>query len=87
MHLKLSVVDNALHFESTHYFLEVKGRHLRIPQLLCPGKTTVIQKAIDENRFSFSLEVVHGLLGKTYWQYGVFQESDEQVRDSLDSIR
>jgi hypothetical protein len=77
MDLTLSEESGALHFHSTDYFCRVLGKKLRIPGLFTPGKTHVIQEAIDEINFRFTLKIVHPFFGKTFFQTGIFHEVSE----------
>ena len=74
MHLKVSEENGALCFRSTEFFWQLGRLRLRIPDIISPGKTTVCQEALSEHRFRFKLEVVHPIVGKLYWQMGVFNE-------------
>lgn len=79
MQLALREQEGALVFESTRFFLQVGKFRFSIPNLLTPGRTTVMQKALDSERFQFSLDVVHPLLGRVFYQLGTFQQEPEIV--------
>ncbi|MFL0797254.1 MAG: DUF4166 domain-containing protein [Cellvibrionaceae bacterium] len=74
MHLKIFEKNSALYFESTRFFWQFKNVRVYIPDILTPGKTTVWQAAVSEYKFRFSLKVIHPLLGKVFWQTGIFDD-------------
>ncbi len=74
MHLKIFEENTALVFESTGFFWQFKGLKVAIPNILTPGKTRVWQEAISDSQFHFNLRVIHPLLGKVFWQTGVFND-------------
>ena len=73
MYLSVSEIDRAIVFECTRYFWQVGRFRISIPQLLTPGKTIVKQRALRNKKFEFSLDVHHRLLGKVFYQVGVFK--------------
>ena len=73
MALKVYEKDRTLFFESENFFWELGNLKLRIPDWLTPGKTIVSQKAIDDELFEFKLEVRHSVLGRVFYQVGVFK--------------
>lgn len=75
MQLRLFEQDGALHFESTRFFCQIGKYKVTLPDWLTPGKTVVVQRAIDDAKFQFSLDVRHELLGQVYRQVGIFQAS------------
>lgn len=79
MQLTLREQEGALLFESSRFFLQLGKFRVSIPDLLTPGTTTVMQKALDSERFQFSLDVVHPLLGRVFYQLGTFQQEPESV--------
>ncbi len=56
------------------FFCNVLGFKVPIPHWLTPGKTVVVQTALDNERFRFDLDVEHPLLGIMFEQSGVFRE-------------
>ena len=77
MYLALSTCQGAVEFRSRGYFWQLGKRRFPLPRLLTPGNTTVTQKALDDGRFEFTLDVDHPLLGKICRQHGVFQQSGD----------
>lgn len=76
MHLKLYEKYGALCFESTNFFWQAGDFRISIPDVLTPGRTVVIQKALDDKIFQFSLDVRHKFLGRVFYQVGTFQQSN-----------
>jgi hypothetical protein len=74
MYLSVSVVDRAIVFRSSGYFWRLGKMKITLPDFLSPGNTTVMQKAFDDGRFQFTLDVDHPLLGKVCQQRGIFSE-------------
>jgi hypothetical protein len=77
MKLKVYEKDSALYFESTHFFWQLGNFTVLIPDILSPGKTLVVQEALNDNQFRFRLEVTHSLLGKMFKQVGIFEQAAE----------
>jgi len=75
MYLAISVLDRAIVFQSDRYFWQIGKTRITLPGLLSPGTTTVMQKAFDDGRFQFTLDVDHSLLGKVCQQRGIFAET------------
>ena len=72
MRLTVSEKNGMLVFTSRCYEFALGGWRLRIPALLTPGVTTVVHEQLHDDRFRFSLSVVHPLFGVTIFQDGVF---------------
>lgn len=72
MRLRLSELNGKLVFTSIAYEIAIRGRTVRIPSLLTPGKTTVTHEQLTGDRFRFTLSVDHPLLGRTIYQDGEF---------------
>lgn len=75
MQLKLYERDSALYFESTRFFCQFANTRIPIPDWLTPGKTIVVQQAIDDTWFRFSLDVRHKFLGQVFYQQGEFRQA------------
>ncbi len=74
MYLRITEDDGAIAFESTGFFCQLNGVKIQLPDWISPGRTTVKQTALDHESFRFDLEVEHPLLGRMFWQTGVFKE-------------
>lgn len=79
MALDVRVEGEALVFESRFYFLATarRGRRLRIPVLLTPGRCRVTHAPAGPGRFRFTLTMTHPLLGETSSQDGIFTDPAE----------
>ena len=75
MVLDISVDGPALVFTSRAFFLAVGRWRLPIPALLTPGRCRVEHRAIDADRFRFTLTMTHKLWGTTFRQTGLFAGS------------
>jgi hypothetical protein len=80
MLLDVSVDDGALVFTSRRFFLSVGSWRLPIPAMLTPGTCRVEHRAIDAQRFTFSLTMIHPLWGTTFRQNGIFNDREEATR-------
>lgn len=79
MFLYVSAEDEALHFKSTRYFCKLFGCYVPLPHWLCPGQTHVIHKDLGSGQFRFTISMDHSLLGRTFYQTGIF--NDEVNKD------
>ena len=70
--LRLEAEARALMFRSDHYFLQLGGFRLRLPDWLAPGALTIGHVDLDGTRFAFTLDLVHPLLGELMHQRAVF---------------
>ncbi len=73
MELKVYEKDHAIFFESEKFFWKFKNIAINVPNWFSPGKTVVSQKALDDHRFEFRLDVEHPILGKVFKQVGIFE--------------
>ena len=73
MALDAFVLDGALVFQSRRYSIEIFGKiRLPIPALLAPGQCRVTHEGLSPEFFRFTLEMRHGLWGRTFYQRGIF---------------
>jgi hypothetical protein len=68
MRLAVTVEDQALHFRSTAYFLELRGVRVPLPLWLTPGAAHVIHTDQGGGVFRFTLRFVHPLAGETFFR-------------------
>jgi hypothetical protein len=80
MTLQVRSSDRALIFESTSYFIEFGRLRLTLPRWLSPGALTVTHAEIDENRFAFTLDIIHPWLGSVIHQRAEFSEAGDGSR-------
>jgi len=75
MALTLHVEERAIVIRSAGYFWRVRGRRLKIPDWMTPGRMTVIHREERAGRFSFTLIVTHALFGVTIQQVAFFRDA------------
>jgi len=74
MELSLQVQNGELHFHSRRYFWELFSKRWSLPHHLTPGKTWLVHRNIDQQRFAIYIEIKHPWWGITFIQEGVFTE-------------
>jgi len=77
MRLRLFERDGALHFASTGYCIEVGRWRLPIPHSLTPGDAHVVHSDEGDGWFRFTLSFHHRLFGETFFQEGLFHQTEE----------
>ena len=75
MALRIAASDTALTFESDHYFFKLGRLRLTLPRWLSPGHLTVGHHEIAADRFAFTLDLVHPLLGQLIHQRADFRDA------------
>jgi hypothetical protein len=73
--LTLNVVDEALVFRSRDYFVDWFGLRLWLPAWLTPGAISATHAECADDRFSFTLDVVHPRFGLLIRQMALFREA------------
>jgi hypothetical protein len=74
MALAVSVRDGALHFTSTHFFIDIGSARVRLPHIASPGTLTVVHREEGGGTFSFRLTLEHAILGRLIHQLACFRE-------------
>ncbi|MDF7774912.1 DUF4166 domain-containing protein [Sphingomonas sp. AOB5] len=74
--LTLDAADGTLLFLGDHYFLRLGGLRLRVPDWLAPGRLVVGHVELGEDRFAFTLDLVHPWFGELIHQIAVFADCD-----------
>src|SRR5215467_8599364 len=59
MTLAVEAREGALIFRSRDYFVDLPGLRLNLPRWLCPGALTVTHAELPDNKFSFTLQIIH----------------------------
>lgn len=77
MRLRLFERDGAIHFASTGYGLDVGRWRLPKPRLLTPGDAHVVHSDEGNGWFRFTMSFRHWLFGETYFQQGLFHQTEE----------
>ncbi len=75
MKLKVFVEEGDLHFKSYRYF----WLGLPLPHLITPGQTHVVHADRGDGSFTFTISMVHPLLGETFYQSGVFHREGDAL--------
>jgi hypothetical protein len=73
--LTLHVVDEALVFRSQNYFVDWLGVRIWLPAWLTPGSLSATHAECADDRFSFTLDVVHPRFGLLIRQMALFREA------------
>jgi Domain of unknown function (DUF4166) len=73
--LTLHVVDDALVFRSRDYFVEQFGVRIWLPAWMTPGSLSATHAECADDRFSFTLDVVHPRFGLLIRQMALFKET------------
>jgi hypothetical protein len=72
--LTLRVENEALYFDSDHYFWRLGPLRLRLPRWLTPGQLSIGHIDCDHGWFAFTLALDHPLFGALVHQCGMFTE-------------
>jgi len=76
MRLRLFERDGAIHFASIGYCIELGRWRLPLPHLLTPGDAHVVHRDEGNGWFRFTLSFRHRLFGETYFQEGLFHQTE-----------
>ena len=74
MTLKVYVREGVLIFRSQDYFFQLLGRRVILPKWLCPGALSVTHAELPDQKFSFTLQIIHPRLGLLVRQMAIFRE-------------
>ncbi len=77
MGLTINVVNAVLVFRSANYFVQLGKWRIPLPSWVTPGMITVGHEELGNNRFLFTLEVVHPRFGLLVRQSAAFRESHQ----------
>ena len=75
MALRICVADQALHFHSTGYSLQIGRLRLSLPEWLTPGDLTVTHSDLGDAKFRFTLDLIHPRFGRLIHQSARFTEA------------
>ena len=75
MALTIHAEEGALIFRAAHYFFQIGGFRLRLPDWLTPGALAVTHAELGDGRFLFKLDIVHPRLGRLICQTAAFREA------------
>jgi len=74
--LNVSADEQALHFHSDHYFVQLGQRRFRLPRWLSPGQLSISHIDFGAEWFAFVLVLDHPLAGEIFSQAGMFRERE-----------
>jgi hypothetical protein len=74
MTLAVEAREGALIFRSRDYFFELPWLRFNLPRWLCPGALTVTHAELPDNKFSFTLQIIHPRLGLLLRQMAIYRE-------------
>ena len=81
MFLDVYAQNGELHFKSTRYFWQFLNFFVPLPHWLSPGQTHVIHQDLADShgqgKFRFSITMKHPVLGITFYQTGIFEETQQ----------
>lgn len=66
------VVGEQLHYRGIHFVARLGGWRLPIPEWLALGHTTIVEQALDEQRFAMDFRLTHPLFGELFRYSGKF---------------
>ncbi|MEM8793685.1 MAG: DUF4166 domain-containing protein [Pseudomonadota bacterium] len=72
--LRVSAETGSLVFRSDHLALHILRRRVTLPRWLSPGDLIVKHTEIGNGRFRFSLELTSRVLGRLFFQEGIYRE-------------
>jgi Domain of unknown function (DUF4166) len=75
MALRICVANEALHFHSTGYSLQIGRLRLSLPEWLTPGDLTVTHSDLGSGEFRFTLDLNHPRFGRLIHQSARFTEA------------
>lgn len=75
MSLNIYAREGALIFRSTGYFFQLFGHRFFLPAWACPGALYVTHAELPDNKFSFTLQIIHPRFGLLIRQMAMFQEA------------
>jgi hypothetical protein len=74
--LTVSADEQALHFHSDHYFVQLGRHRFRLPRWLSPGQLSISHIDFGAEWFAFVLVLDHPLAGEIFSQAGMFRERE-----------
>lgn len=67
------VEDGRLHYRGVRFVAKLGSLLLPIPEWLALGRTTIVEEAVDETRFTMDFRLTHPLLGQVFRYSGEFE--------------
>ena len=81
MALTVEATPTALLFKSDHYFVELFGLRVRLPEWLSPGALVIGHHELGNGHFTFTLSLTNRLFGQLIWQEAVFGDPKEKSHE------
>ena len=75
MALHVGVEDGVLTFHDAGYVLHVRGKRIKLPKMLHPGRLIVRHEDRGDGAFEFSLSLKHPLFGELLYQAGLYRDA------------
>lgn len=75
------VEDGRLHYEGVRFVFKLGKLLLPIPEWLALGHTTIVEEALDAQRYRMDFRLRHPLLGQIFRYSGVFGTTAQPVSD------
>lgn len=73
LQMAVRVEDGRLHYRGVRFVAKFGRVLLPIPEWLALGHTSIVEEALDENRFAMDFRVTHPLLGEVFRYSGEFE--------------
>ena len=70
--MAVRVVDGELHYAGRYFVLRLGRWRLKWPEAAALGHTSIVERALDAERFAMDFRLVHPLFGQIYRYAGVF---------------
>ena len=71
--MKSFVENNALHYESCGYVLELGAITIPLPEWLALGHASIVETAVSDNEFKMDFRLKYPLLGEIFSYIGTFK--------------
>ncbi len=71
--MTVSVRSGVLYYEGRYYVVRIGRWHLRLPEWLLLGHTTIVETALDDMRFAMDFRLRHPVFGQIFRYGGTFR--------------
>ena len=71
------VENGRLHYRGVRFVVKLGSVMLPVPEWLVLGRTSIVEKAIDETHFVMDFRITHPLLGQVFRYSGEFEAASE----------
>lgn len=73
LRMAVHVADGELHYTGRYFVARLGALKLPIPEWLLLGHTTIIETALDDERFAMDFRLMHPVFGQIYRYAGTFR--------------